>query len=191
MKNLNELAHIFTGHTVREKLDAEFVGDCSLIQGKDIDIATGKLTDSLQKISSFTLPPIQILQPNDILLLSKGASNKAILYEGQFEKAAAVSAFIVIRLTTTHVIPEFLVWYLNSQIADEHFNFYRLRGSTTFNLPKTGVDTLNVPLLPMEKQKQMLNLISSQDRYNKLMADILRNTNLLTNQTLKKNLKND
>src|SRR6218665_630927 len=190
MKKLKDLADIFTGHSLRDRLDDELPGDSVLIQGKDVDVTTGVLATALQKISSEILPPIQLLRLNDILLLSKGSTNRAILYQGQFGKAAAVSEFTVIRLTTTHVIPEFLVWYLNSQVADEHFNFHRLKGTTTFNLPKTGIETLNVPLLPMEKQQQMLNLIRSQDLYNKLMADILRNTNLLTNQTLKNNLKN-
>lgn len=133
------------------------------------------------------IPLRQLLRKGDILLLSKGSNNKAILYEGQFKNAAAASAFTVLRIKTNHLRPEFLVWYLNGAKAQEYFNANRA-GTTTLNLSKKAIEELPVPIPPLTKQELMLKLVAQYEKYKNVVAEYERNTQLLVENILHNHL---
>lgn len=53
------------------------------------------------------------LQENEILFNAKGKRFFASLFKRQYENTIASAVFLVLRLETDVVIPEYLVWYLN------------------------------------------------------------------------------
>src|ERR1044072_3633161 len=80
--NLSEIADVFTGHTLREKVEHDPHGKFTLIQLKDLSITPSVIIKHPPfKISSPDVPQKHILRPGDILLLTKGSTNKALLYE--------------------------------------------------------------------------------------------------------------
>lgn len=128
-----------------------------------------------------------MLKRSDILILSKGYTNKALLYEGQFAPAVAVSAFTIIRLHSVQLKPEFVTWYINSTGAQEYFSMHRA-GTTTLNLSKKAIDELPVPIPPLEKQEIMMKLVTQYELYTNLVAEYERNIRLLVDHILNNQL---
>ena len=54
------------------------------------------------------------LRKNDLLFAAKGASNYCFLYDGVVEKMVASSSFIIIRIISKDILPEFLCCFLNT-----------------------------------------------------------------------------
>jgi restriction endonuclease S subunit len=186
--NLFEIADVFTGHTLREKVQYDQNGKCSVIQLKDLSFTpTIKIKHPPFKIAWQGIPQKQFLQPNDILLLSKGSANKALFYEGQYAPAVAVSAFTIIRLHTGNLKPEFLNWYINSTEAQEYFNMHRA-GTTTLNLSKKAIDELPVPVPTLAKQEIMMKLVTQYELYKNLQAEYENNIRLMVEHTLHNHL---
>ncbi|MBO9200603.1 MULTISPECIES: restriction endonuclease subunit S [Niastella] len=183
------MAEIFTGHTLREKIKYDSNGACSVIQLRDLSfIPKISIKNAPFKISfEHGIPKNQLLQQRDILILSKGSANRALLYEGQYAPAVAVSAFTIIRLHSSYIKPEFLTWYINSTGAQEYFNIHRV-GTTTLNLPKKAIDELPVPIPPLEKQEIMMKLVTQYELYTNLVTEYERNIRMLVDHTLNNQL---
>ena len=182
---ISDIADVFTGHTLRAKVEHDPEGECAVIQLKDLSVINDvpSLKHTPFKTSLQEVPLNQLLKNGDLLLLSKGSNNKTILYEGQFAPAIAVSAFTVIRLTSDQLKPEFINWYINSSEAQGYFNMHRA-GTTTLNLSKKAIDELPVTLLPLEKQKIMMKLVRQYELYKSLVAEYEHNLKVLVEHTL-------
>lgn len=187
--NLSDMAEVFTGHTLREKVQHDPDGECTVIQLKDLSFTPNiGIKSPPFKISLLHgIPKNQLLKQGDILILSKGSANKALLYEGQYAPAVAVSAFTIIRLHTGHIKPEFLNWYINSTGAQEYFNMHRA-GTTTLNLSKKAIDELPVPVPSLAKQEIMMKLVNQYEYYKSLQAEYENNIRLLVEHTLHNHL---
>lgn len=186
--NLFEIADVFTGHTLREKVEHNPAGKYTLIQLKDLSFTPSIFIKHPPfKISMRDIPKKQVLKNGDILLLTKGSTNKALLYEKQYEPALAVSAFTIIRLHTDHLKPAFLAWYINSSEAQEYFNMHRA-GTTTLNLSKKAIDELSIPAPSLEKQELMMKLVDKYELYKSLATEYENNIRLLVEHTLNNHL---
>lgn len=186
---ISEIADVFTGHTLREKVQHDPDGKCTVIQLKDLSLSTDvNIKLPPYRISLNDIPQHQILNNGDIILVSKGSNNKAILYEGQYAPAIAVSAFTILRLHVDNLMPEFLHWYVNSTEAQEYFNMHRA-GTTTLNLSKKAIDELPVPIPALEKQQIMMKLVKQYELYKSLATEYELNIRLLVDHTLNNQLK--
>jgi len=187
-EKLFKLADVFTGHTLRTKLEHDPNGQCTVIQLKDLSVTSDiTIKNPPYKTSLQGIPQNQILKNSDLLLLSKGSNNKTMQYDGRYAPAIAVSAFTVIRLKSHKIKAEFLNWFINSTEAQEYFNMHRA-GTTTLNLSKKAVEELLVPVPPLEKQEIMVKLVSKYESYKSLVAEYENNIRVLVEHTLHKHL---
>jgi restriction endonuclease S subunit len=83
-----------------------------------------------------------------------------VLYDSD-QPAVAVSLFFIVRPDPQKVHPEYLTWFLNSSIAQSYFQERRL-GISVGNIRKDALESLEIQLPNLEKQKQVAKL-------NKLM----------------------
>ena len=188
MNRILDLATVFTGHTLRGRMENDPNGDCAIIQAKDLTTnGTVKFRNSPYKIILKQVPPAQLLQKGDILLLSKGTNNKALLYDAAFPHAAATSAFTILRITNNQVKPAFLAWYINSPQAQEYFSTQRA-GTTTLNLSKRAIEELPVPVPPLLKQELMIKLVKQHQLYASLVDEYQQNLQSLVNNLLNSRL---
>ncbi|MGN6291230.1 MAG: restriction endonuclease subunit S [Chitinophagaceae bacterium] len=188
MTRIADLVTAFTGHTLRGRMENNPDGDCAIIQAKDLTTSGSvQFRSAPYKIALNEIPPAQLLKKGDILVLSKGANNKALLYDAQFTHAAATSAFTVLRITTTQIKPAFLAWYINSPQAQEYFGSQRA-GTTTLNLSKKAIEELPVPVPPLLKQELMIKLVKQHDLYSSLLEEYQSNLRLLVNNVLNSRL---
>lgn len=163
-----QLSHIAkslsSGYSFRSKVEDVPDGDIAVIQMKDLDAETLKLDSKLDNILSDGVNPKYLLKAGDVLFLSKGARNAAIVYHGQFQKAIASSSFFIIRVNETVIVPSYLAWYLNSIKAEKHFVEQRV-GTYTHNVNRQTLESLELEVPEIKKQKVIakLNLLSLRE----------------------------
>lgn len=188
MKRIVDLVNAFTGHTLRGRMENDPNGDCAIVQAKDLTTSgVVKFRATPYKIALKQVPSAQLLQRGDILVLSKGTNNKALLYDAQFPNAAATSAFTVLRITNNQIKPAFLAWYINSPQAQEYFSTQRA-GTTTLNLSKKAIEELPVPVPPLLKQELMIKLVKQHELYASLVDEYQNNLQALVNNILNNRL---
>lgn len=176
------LQNIASGYSFRTKVKDEGQGDLAVIQLKDLENNYQTLGKELTLVSSEKVPEKYLLQKGDVLFISKGANNFALVFNEDY-KAVAVSAFFVLRPDQTKVIPEFLAWYINSKPAQQYLKENRA-GTYIPNVNKTTLMELKVKLPPIEKQKSIAQIAelakTEQNIYNKLKT----NRNIILNTLL-------
>jgi restriction endonuclease S subunit len=85
------------------------------------------------------------------------------------------------------ILPEFLVWYLNSQISQK-FYAANQEGSALPYISRKTLDSLSVPLPELEKQHQIVKLYGSLQKQQKLMEELLECKNIYINKIIEKSL---
>lgn len=147
--NLGSIATLRSGIYAKP----ERIGVVRYLQAGNFD-ASGTYDDTLQ-------PDLQIdqrlshhlLQPNDILLVAKGARNVSVAYRETMGDAIASSIFMVIRISQPDVVtPEYLVWFLNHPQSQDYFKS-ESRGSGIPSLNQQSVENLPVFIPSLEKQR--------------------------------------
>lgn len=160
-KKLEDIASITTG--VYEKVHPS--GDTLYLQGKHFD-AFGKFRE--EAVASPELQAEErlskhLLQDGDILLVAKGESNRACLFQDNIGQAVASSTFFVIRLTEERLLPVFLQWYFNTEYVQELLSGLS-KGTQIASLSKKALSEIEIPIPPLKIQKQILEI---QDLWNK------------------------
>jgi len=121
MKKLKKLVEIRFGINGKASVD----GEISYIQGKDFD-AYGRFNNK-----EIFLTPANTVSERDyliggvILFSGKGSRNYAVVWNGEIDNAVASSTFYVLTLISNEIIPEFLVWYLNSDYGQQFQTYPR------------------------------------------------------------------
>ena len=147
---LNQIAEINAGHVTRGAIEPRPDGTHLLIQGKDVDghrytYETGGLvrfTPALRKSD-------QILKPDDILFMARGARNYAIHLGDIPAKVLAAGSFYSIRIKEDMVekaIPTYLSWYLNQERTREYFSRFSGQGVAMPLVRRNVLENLEVPL---------------------------------------------
>ncbi|MCB9264787.1 MAG: restriction endonuclease subunit S [Lewinellaceae bacterium] len=98
-----------------------------------------------------------LLQDGDILLVSKGFSNKACLYPAEVGPALASSTFLVISVKDEGVYPEYIQWYLNTSAMQAILSSLA-RGTRIPSLSKKALAKVEVQIPSIQRQKQILEM---------------------------------
>ncbi|WP_375448469.1 restriction endonuclease subunit S [uncultured Fibrella sp.] len=143
---------------------------------------------SVDEVEGFTdltrLDERHFLQPSDVLLLTKGQRTLAIRVAATYPKVIASAAFLVIRPDTSQLDGGYLHWYLNQPEAQTWFEMGRERSATVMAVPLSVVQSLPVPLPPLEQQRSIgvLGRLTAREHY--LSVQIARKRQALRNKKL-------
>ncbi|MBA3647464.1 MAG: restriction endonuclease subunit S [Chitinophagales bacterium] len=117
--------------------------------------------------------PNHILQKNDILIASKGVSNKAIKYDGSFGPAVASSLFFIVKPDISQVLPDYLTIFLND-IKTQNL-LKSLAGTTTVpHISKKDLAEITIPIPSIEKQKRIIVFIQHWQREKQITKQLLQ-----------------
>lgn len=169
-KRLEDIASITTG--VYEKVHPS--GDTLYLQGKHFD-ENGRIRGDMvmhPELQADERLGKHLLRDGDILLISKGESNRACLYQKDIGQAVASSTFFVIRLTESGLLPEFLQWYFNTGYMKEKFSGLS-KGTQISSLSKKTLSEIEVDVPPLIKQKEMLETQRLWDKEKSLTIELL------------------
>lgn len=126
-----------------------------------------------------------LVAAGDILLMSRGANNYAVLMESVFDPTIAPLTFFIIR-PKNNVLPEYLAWYLNSDMMKVKLNEIRTGVGTPMILTKEFRD-LTIALPPLVTQKKIAQLGQLQMREKRLLRELMDETDRM-HQSIGKSL---
>ena len=144
---------------------------------------------SLKSISKFgTINPSDFTDyyTKDKLALKYLVKNKDIIvrirppiYAGviddDFQDVAIPSYCINLRLNKDHInkiLPEFIALYINSKKAQKEFN-KDIVGTMITMIKPTSIRKLEIPIIPMNKQKQILRISKILNKELKLLKELI------------------
>lgn len=185
---LEDIAILRTGITLRQKVRPDKKGDAYLVQMRDIVDNFRGLELSI-KIDGSKFSTKHVLQPKDILFVAKGQHNKAILYQGNYQKAFVASMFIVIRPNPKKILAEYLVWYLNEYNAQRQLERYK-EGTATTSIGIGSLRLLEIKVPPLEEQKKIIQLIELMDREAELLEQIKEKRTTIITTLIKQKISN-
>ena len=120
------------------------------------------------------------LQYNEVLFNAKGRRFFAALFRNEYSFTIASASFLVLTIQNDHILPDFLVWYLNHPETLKVFN--------------SKMTTQNIPSITKQELGELEIIIPNFETQNKIVKlDFLKKEQIMIQKeliTLKANLIN-
>lgn len=168
---LADIAEVASGYTFRERLDAYPDGDVAVLQMKNISPDDKVLTDDLPRVGLADLSARQLLREGDILFRARGHFHTAAVVYGGLKNAVAAAPLMLIRVSTATVLPEYLCWFINHPGTQAKL-MNLAAGSYVRTLNKAAIEGMELPLPPVELQRQVVEIAELGRRETKLLIRI-------------------
>ena len=153
MITIKDIAHIQTG--IYEKPVA--FGEIFYVQARHFDDNRQFLDTVTPELHFDKKLEKHFLQKGDVLVAAKGYDHFAVAYQGIAYPAVASSMFIVLRLQTPALLPDFLAWFINHPKTQAVLSG-SAKGTALPSLNKSDIGDLIIPIPPLEKQDLILNI---------------------------------
>ena len=120
------------------------------------------------------------LKYNEVLFNAKGRRFFAALFRNEYSFTIASASFLVLTIQNDHILPDFLVWYLNHPETLKVFN--------------SKITTQNIPSITKQELGELEIIIPNFETQNKIVKlDFLKKEQIMIQKeliTLKANLIN-
>lgn len=126
------------------------------------------------------------LSTDEILFSNKG-DFKASIWLGN-KKVIASSAFYRIKLKNNSYLPSYVAVYLNSSAGKSQLNL-RQNTERVSTITISDVEQIDIPFIPLEKQKQIVELFLLYEKEVDIMEKIKQNRKKLINSILSQAIK--
>lgn len=129
-----------------------------------------------------------LVTAGDILFMSRGINNYAVLVESVPSPAIAPLTFFIIH-PKQNVLSEYLVWCLNQEVVKARLNEIRA-GAGTPMIPSNAFREISIPLPPLTIQKRIAEIGRLQMLEKQLLQQLTDSTDQLHKAIGKKLLSN-
>lgn len=180
---------IRTGFSFRERVENDLLGEVAVVQMKDL--RQGYLAidyGSLSKVSGRNIPHGHYLKQGDVLLLSKGQNNRAVVFDLAESPAVAASAFFVLRPDLGKIDPGYLAWWINQGPVQQHLH-ENMAGTYIPNITKPVVEGITVPLPPLEQQRRISTVHGLAMTEHRIMDELRVKRQQLVDQVLSASIR--
>lgn len=182
MARLSEIAECLNGFTFRAKPHDSPAGGLRVIQVGDVQL-NGLLDVSVSpRIEQEVGYKKFILKEGDVIFRGRAGVAAALVCKANVPIMAA-SPLVIIKVDKKRVFPEYVTWYLNSIEAQRYFN----RASQGTLIKAVGIKELTqleLPLPPLEIQKEIIQTAELSKREQGLLEEIRKRKEKLTTQML-------
>lgn len=146
-------------------------GELVYLQAKHFD-EFGQLQTSLHPdLPAIGISERHILRKGDVLFAAKGGKNFATVFHDDNVPSVASTSFFVIRLTDANVLPQFLVWFLNSEIAQSKLKGQAI-GTSIPSISKQVLDNLEISVPSIQSQLIVLQIANLRNIEKRLKEKI-------------------
>ena len=194
MTKLSEISCVKIGYNFRRDrgnkdtpLSSDHLSEeVSIVQSRDMVSLCHSSFSNLQKVQVPDIKDKYYLSMNEILLSNKG-DFQAFVWKGQ-EKIMASSEFYRITICDKNFLPEYVALYLNSVPGKAQLC---LRQNTVriSTITISDVKDIDIPLIPMEKQRKLVELFLLYEKESSIMEKIAQNRKKLINLILSQTIK--
>lgn len=168
---LNENLEIFSGYSFRNKIEHSSHGDAAIVQLKDVDYNSLSINTDLTCVDSSSIKEKYTLVPQDVLFISKGSNNLALMAPKNNKRCIASSVFFVLRCSQDWLLPEYLAWYLNQPMAQNHFAS-NTEGTYTQNISKLSLLDLEIAFPTLDNQQKIVQAANLLQHEQNILAQI-------------------
>lgn len=187
-RSVGDLAEIKSGFTFRDAIKDQESGTLRVLQIRDVRGRSIVLTQDLVRIvwEGKGSPPV--LQPDDVVLTSRGEHHTAAIFEGG-EPVLPSSQLLVLKVKSVEVLPGYLCWFINhAESARRHIET-NLTGSSMPALGKPAVAAMQVQLPSLEVQHRIVAIQRLADEEARLLDELKRNREQLLKAIFKELLE--
>ena len=130
------------------------------------------------KVKSHNINKLYLLKKGDIIL-SKTSKYISILIDNDtMDKITATSHFLILRVVSKKVNPEYLAWYLNQKDVQNHFHKFK-QGMLIPTLSKSMLEDLMVTIPCMDTQNKIDKINNLYKKEMKLIEEYKNKKRLL------------
>lgn len=161
---LKDVASFFRGYNVGSKNKESLDGKFRIVRLSDVQ--NGKLkmeTISRYDIENNARINMYELQEDDVIISIRGNSLKTAVVPADDEDLLLSQNFIGIRCKN-RLNPDFLKVYLESPLG-QYLLTNKMAGTAIPTLSRKDIETLEIPLPPIEEQKQMMEQYNSKEMH--------------------------
>lgn len=192
-KTIGDISNILTGHVFRSKISYSSEGNVNLLN-MDAISATGNVYIDKNDIKKAIISDIkndEIIKSGDILFKAKGLNNTAVLIKDIPLNTTVTSSCHIVRVTDSNFLPEFVCVWLNSAFAKKHFSkgSGQATGRTIASVSKGTLESLEIPLISINKQKLISNLEECSKQEKDLLLKIAEKKELLNRAIIERELQ--
>lgn len=188
MKNntylLKEIADIRTGYSFRTKIESDLEGNVLVVQLRElserniIDITTAV------RISMSEISENYLIQKKDLIFRSRGMDSTAAIMNMDADNVIISAPFQRIRIRKPlEIIPEYLLWYINSKEAQTYFTANKT-GTSVSMISTAVLADLPVVVPSLEIQKQIIEINTLAVKEIELQEELIKKKKLLTETVL-------
>ena len=193
MKNntylLKDIADIRTGYSFRAKLEPDSEGNILVVQLKELSDKNTIDISTAVKINMQNVSENYLLQKGDLVFRSRGMDSTAAIMDISADNIILSAPFQRIRLRDTlKIIPEYLLWYINSKDAQTYFSANKT-GTSVSMISTAVLADLPVVIPSLEIQKKIIEINILSVKEIELQEKLIRKKRLLTETVLLKILE--
>lgn len=155
---LKEVADVFRGKSILKK-DAS-VGEIAVLNISNIDNGDIRYED----MDTIQDEPLKVkryeLETGDVVLSSRGTALKSAVFTRQ-DRMTIASANVIVLRPHRELLPRYIQLFLDGPVGRVMINSFQ-RGMTIMNLNYTDIMEMEIPLLPLEKQQEIVQTFESE-----------------------------
>jgi len=126
--------------------------------------------------------------PKDVVVTCRGSLLKAAVVPDTINSALITSNLIAIRLGDS-MLPEFLAIYMNIKEGQRKILTSATSADMRLVLTVSNVEELKIPVLPINLQKQIIDLIASSAEQHRISMDVAVTRKKITDQIIEELIK--
>ena len=170
-RRLKDIALVQIGVPFRSRIEPEADG-VAVIQMRDLT-EDNRLDNCRNLITTVIsgLSDRHLVKRNDLIFRSRGQTTTATIVDTEVGLAVVAAPLLRIRITSKHVLPEYLCWFVNQSSA-QAFLHSRATGTAMPIIGKSTLDSLQVPLPDLETQKRIVALADLSNQEQRLMREL-------------------
>lgn len=186
MVKLTDIVDIRSGYNFREGIPEAENGNLQVIQFKDLSGLILEDNPNRLLVLKEQIKTNHWLNFNDILLSNRGNYKSAV---NRCEKPCIASGvFFVLTVKDNKFLPEYIAIFLNSVEGQKALSA-RQNSAGVSSIIRSELTQIDIPFIPLEKQKQVVELFQLYEKEVDTMEKIKQNRKKLINSILSQAVK--
>ena len=181
---LQDISRVYSGYQFRNDLPELPSGEWKYIQMRDIGSDNLINPDSVISVDfnnkEKSTEKYQ-LNTGDILFKNRGAKNNAAVFRLNWQQVIASHQFLIVRVTDSGIIPEYLTWYINSDSAQTYFK-QQASGTNTLLIQKKILEELEIVVPDIDLQRKIIEV----ERLRNMEKDLVKRKMVLRDKYIER-----
>lgn len=168
---ISELAEVQIGYQSRGRINPDPKGTHQIIQIKDICDKNKLNVGDLYRVVPEREPERYLVNPGDVLFLSRGRCNMAVAIKEPLSDTIAAGTFYIVRVRNQGILPEYLAWYINQPQAQAGLRS-RAQATSIPLVTKAAFESLEIAIPVLRVQRRIVELAGLVSREKALLSQL-------------------